>query len=83
MSSTPGPQREGKQKAAGMRLLAIGAVLIAIGIVLLVVLNGDSGTTKGIGVAFLLLGALPALAGAVLAGSSFISGRSRKGKPFA
>jgi len=83
MSTTPAPQQEGKQKATGTRLLALGAGLIAIGVVLLLILSGDSGTTKGIGVAFLVLGALPAIAGAVLIFSAAISGRSRKGKPFA
>ena len=83
MSTTPAPQQEGKQKATGMRLLAIGAALIVVGIVLLLLLSSDSGTTQGIGVAFLLLGALPAIVGLVLVASSFISGRSRKGKPFA
>ena len=84
MSTTPAPQREGNQKKTGTRLLAIGAAVIAVGVVILLALSGsDSGTPKGIGVAFILLGALPALAGAVLVGSALISGRSRKGKPFA
>ncbi len=81
MSTTPGPQREGKQKGTGARLIGVGLVLIVIG--LAIVLLVDSGTPKGIGVALMLLGALPAIAGAVIAGSAMISARSRKGKPFA
>lgn len=81
MSTTPGPQREAKQKGTGVRLIGAGAVLIVIG--LGVVLLVDKGTPKGIGVALMLLGALPVIAGGVIAGSALISARSRKDKPFA
>ena len=84
MSTTPAPEREGKQKSTGTRLLVIGLAVIAIGVVILLALSGsDSGTPKGIGVAFISLGSLPTIAGLVLIGSAAISGRSRKGKPFA
>ena len=81
MSATPPPQTERKQSATGTKLLLLAAALFVIGLV--VVLLVDGGTPEGIGVAFMSLASVPAVAGVVLIGTAFVSRRSRQGKPFA
>jgi hypothetical protein len=81
MSATPPPKTEGKQAANGTKLLLVAAVLFAIGLV--IVLLVDGGTPEGIGVAFMSLASVPAVAGLALLGSSLVARRSRQGKPWA
>jgi hypothetical protein len=81
MSATPPPVTEDKQRNLGTKLLLIAVVLLAIGIV--IVLLVDGGTPEGIGVAFMSLASVPAVAGLVLFGISLVSRRSRQGKPWA
>jgi hypothetical protein len=80
MATSPPPQRDRKMSGSGMRLLAIGAVLIVIGLVVTIPLEG---TAAGIGWALIALGCVPAVAGIALVGSSFVSRWSRANKPFA
>ena len=80
MSTTPPPERDRKMLSNGWRWLIPAAVLAVIGIALVIPLEG---TAAGIGVALLLLAAIPAIVGVVLIGSSVVSRRSRAGKPFA
>ena len=81
----PGPsaatEREKRQQRTGLRLLAIGALLIVIGLAL-VPLLGD-GNQNGIGATIAFFGALPAVAGVGLLLAAWTSRRSRKGKSFA
>jgi len=81
MSATPPPVTENKQRKLGTRLLLIAAALFAIGLV--VVLLVDDGTPRGVGVAFMSLASVPAVAGLVLIGISLVAQRSRQGKPWA
>jgi hypothetical protein len=81
MSATPPPQTEGKQRATGVRLLLAAVVLFVIGLV--IVLLVDDGTPKGIGVAFMSLASVPAVAGLVLVVISVVAKRSREDKPWA
>jgi hypothetical protein len=81
MSATPPPKTERKQGATGTKLLALAAVLFVIGLV--VVLLVDEGTPRGVGVAFMSLASVPAVAGLVLLGTAFVSRRSRQDKPWA
>ncbi len=81
MSATPPPVTENKQRKLGTRLLLIAAALFAIGLV--VVLLVDDGTPWGVGVAFMSLASVPAVAGLVLIGISLVAQRSRQGKPWA
>jgi len=80
MATTPPPQRDRKLSGNGMRLLALGAVLIVIGLVITIPLEG---TPAGIGWALIALGCVPAVAGIALVGSAFVSRWSRANKPFA
>ena len=81
MGTTQPKKTEGKQRGSGSRLLLLGAILFAIGLV--IVLLVDGGTPEGIGVAFMSLASVPALAGIALMVSALVSRRSRQGKPFA
>ena len=81
MSATPPPVTENKQRKLGTRLLLIAAALFAIGLV--VVLLVDDGTPWGVGVAFMSLASVPAVAGLVLIGISLVAQRSRQDKPWA
>jgi hypothetical protein len=81
MSTTPPPQRDSKMMTLGIRLLGVAVVLAVIGGILALVLEG--GSESGIGVVFILLAAVPGVAGIVLIGSAIVSRRSRAGKPFA
>ena len=81
MSATPPSATENKQRKLGVRLLLIAAALFAIGLV--VVLLVDDGTPRGVGVAFMSLASVPAVAGLVLIGISLVAQRSRQGKPWA
>ena len=81
MSASPPPKTEGKQTATGTKLLAAAAVLFVIGLV--VVLLVDEGTPRGVGVAFMSLGSVCAVAGLVLVGSALVSRRSRQDKDWA
>jgi hypothetical protein len=81
MSATPPSKTEGKQLATGVRLLLGAVVLFAIGLV--IVLLVDGGTPEGIGVAFMSLASVPAVAGLALSGTAFVAKRSREGKPWA
>jgi hypothetical protein len=81
MGTSPASKTEGKQLGFASRLLVIAAALFAVGLV--IVLLVDGGTPEGIGVAFMSLASVPALAALGLAGSALISRRSRKDKPFA
>jgi hypothetical protein len=81
MSATPPPVTENKQRKLGTRLLLIAAALFAIGLV--VVLLVEDGTPWGVGVAFMSLASVPAVAGLVLIGISLVAQRSRQDKPWA
>jgi len=81
MSATPPPATEKKQRISGSKLLLLGVVLFVIGLV--IVLLVDDGTPWGIGVAFMSLASVPAVAGLVLMGTSLVARRSRQGKPWA
>jgi hypothetical protein len=81
MGTTQPKKTEGKQRGSGSRLLLLGAILFVIGLV--IVLLVDGGTPEGIGVAFMSLASVPALAGIALMVSALVSRRSRQGKPFA
>jgi hypothetical protein len=81
MSATPPRQAEGKQSATGAKLLAAAVALFVIGLV--IVLLVDEGTPRGVGVAFMSLASVPAVAGLVLIGIALVSRRSRQDKPWA
>ena len=81
MSVTPPPVTENKQRKLGTRLLLIAAALFAVGLV--VVLLVEDGTPRGVGVAFMSLASVPAVAGLALIGISLVAQRSRQGKPWA
>ena len=66
--------------AGGVRLLAIGIVMIVAGLALAIALDG---TAAGIGVAIAVLGAVPFFGGLGLWLSARVSDRARSGKPFA
>jgi len=82
MSATPPRKTEGKQAGVGIRLLAVAAVLFAIGLAIVLVVD-EAGTPNGIGVAFMSLASVPAVAGLVLIGVAFVSRRSRQDKDWA
>ena len=77
MSATPPPGTEAKQRSTGSWLLMIGGAVMVLGLLVLLLLDG------GIGVTIMVLGVLPAVAGLVLAGTSFVSKREREDKPWA
>jgi hypothetical protein len=81
MSTTPPRKTEGKQRGTGTKLLAAAVALFAIGLVLVLVV--DEGTPRGVGVAFMSLASVPAVAGLVLIGSAVVSRRSRQDTPWA
>ena len=81
MSATPPPVTEKKQRLSGSKLLLLGGALFVIGLV--IVLLVDDGTPEGIGVAFMSLASVPAVAGLVLMGISLVSRRARQDKPWA
>jgi hypothetical protein len=82
MSATPPRKTEGKQAATGLRLLGVAAVLCLIGVAIALIVD-RAGTPNGIGVAFMALGSVPAVAGLVLIGAAYISRRSRQGRDWA
>jgi hypothetical protein len=79
MADSPARQ-ERRLAGSGGRLMAIGAPLVVIGVVLALLLDHNA---VGIGVAIAVLGALPLLAGAVLALSAGVQRRDRQDKPWA
>ena len=81
MSATPPGKTENKQRATGTKLLGLAVALFAIGLVIMLIVDG--GTPEGIGVAFMSLASVPAVAGLVLIGSAVVSKRSRQDKDWA
>lgn len=81
MSATPPPATEKKQRISGSKLLLLGVALFVVGLV--IVLLVDDGTPWGVGVAFMSLASVPAVAGLVLMGTALVQRRSRQGKPWA
>jgi uncharacterized membrane protein YccF (DUF307 family) len=80
MAAVPPAERDKSMMRNGGKLLLLGVVLIVIGLALAIPLEH---TAAGIGVAIVVIGCIPAVAGLALLGSGYVSRRSRAGKPFA
>jgi hypothetical protein len=78
--ASPPRERDAALSANGLRLIAVGAVMIVIGLALALALDK---TPAGIGLAIAGLGAVPFFGGVGMWLSALVSRRARAGKPFA
>jgi hypothetical protein len=78
--ASPPRERDAALSSNGLRLIAVGAVMIVIGLALAIPFDRTPG---GIGVAIAALGAVPFFAGLGMWLSALVSRRARSGKPFA
>jgi hypothetical protein len=78
--ASPPRQRDAALSANGLRLLAIGAVMIVAGLALAIALDR---TPAGIGLAIAGLGCVPFFAGLGMWVSALVSRHARSGRPFA